>query len=444
VPTCLDRTRSDWEPAIAQPRKKTKQEKKTDKMSKSLFNSVAAASLMLDSALSTQIVRRVACTRSFVHQTNAYKDTEIDWSTYMQQVKAFLNGTTDYSKIAGDTGPLVYPGGHVLLFTVLQDVTGGRVKNAQFVYLALYIASLFTWLACLSSTSFPFYAIPLLILSKRLHSIYLLRLFNDPWAMFALYLSILSLQKSKWSLAAVWFSIGVSIKMNILLFAPAFMFLNVKATGWNTSIKNGILAALIQVLVALPFKSHPIEYLAGSFELTRKFLWKWTVNWRFVGQETFESDPFSTLLLISHMVTLSLFYKKWNKIRVTPNDEAWREWVLYVMVVTQFIGIVFARSLHYQFYSWYFWTVPYMLFSIGFNPALTNLTNLSQLQTAVKRVLPRLIYMGLLEWCWLQYPSTATSSGFLFGLHMGLLAALYRTVGRPVRASRIPTTRKQE
>lgn len=34
-------------------------------------------------------------------------DTKIDWPAYMQQVKIFLDGERDYSRIEGETGPLV-------------------------------------------------------------------------------------------------------------------------------------------------------------------------------------------------------------------------------------------------------------------------------------------------------------------------------------------------
>jgi alpha-1,3-mannosyltransferase len=34
-------------------------------------------------------------------------DTEIDWSTYMQQVKVYLKGQYNYTLISGDTGPIV-------------------------------------------------------------------------------------------------------------------------------------------------------------------------------------------------------------------------------------------------------------------------------------------------------------------------------------------------
>ena len=34
-------------------------------------------------------------------------DTEIDWEAYMEEVEGFVNGTYDYSKLQGATGPLV-------------------------------------------------------------------------------------------------------------------------------------------------------------------------------------------------------------------------------------------------------------------------------------------------------------------------------------------------
>jgi len=34
-------------------------------------------------------------------------DTEIDWKAYMQEVEGAINGTFNYRKLGGDTGPLV-------------------------------------------------------------------------------------------------------------------------------------------------------------------------------------------------------------------------------------------------------------------------------------------------------------------------------------------------
>ena len=48
-------------------------------------------------------------------------DTEIDWEAYMQEVEGFLNGTYDYTKLEGATGPLVYVTGWKLVFFTVVD-----------------------------------------------------------------------------------------------------------------------------------------------------------------------------------------------------------------------------------------------------------------------------------------------------------------------------------
>lgn len=57
--------------------------------------------------------------------------TEIDWKAYMQEVEGVIvNGTTDYSLLKGDTGPLVYPAGFIWFFAGLYKLTnsGTNIK----------------------------------------------------------------------------------------------------------------------------------------------------------------------------------------------------------------------------------------------------------------------------------------------------------------------------
>ena len=60
------------------------------------------------------------------------------------------------------------------------------------------------------------------MLSKRLHSIYLLRLFNDCFAVAALFTAIYAYQSRRWLLGSTFCSLGVGIKMSVLLTFPAF------------------------------------------------------------------------------------------------------------------------------------------------------------------------------------------------------------------------------
>lgn len=62
----------------------------------------------------------------------------------MQQVECFLNGTLDYQQISGDTGPIVYPAGHLYIYTLLYYVTnhGKNILLAQHFFAILYVATL--------------------------------------------------------------------------------------------------------------------------------------------------------------------------------------------------------------------------------------------------------------------------------------------------------------
>lgn len=75
------------------------------------------------------------------------KYTEIDWSTYMIQVKQVFNSSQpnfNYTQIEGPTGPLVYPAGHLYIFYLLKELTdeGTDIRAAQYIYLTIYLAQL--------------------------------------------------------------------------------------------------------------------------------------------------------------------------------------------------------------------------------------------------------------------------------------------------------------
>lgn len=197
-------------------------------------------------------------------------DTNIDYLAYTQQATLFLspNNERTYSKLVGDTGPLVYPALHLYIYSFLHkmfpraslvDVAGfvpgtnstlnameegapkggtggpGGLLPLQLIWLGLYIATLFL-IAVISGQADSYMQsrrapsarwitspralvdrlmngpapLPLLLgalsLSLRLHSIYVLRLFNDPIAMLLLYSSVWLFTNKNWKLGSIIYS----------------------------------------------------------------------------------------------------------------------------------------------------------------------------------------------------------------------------------------------
>lgn len=171
-----------------------------------------------DAVLTQLIIRFIPCERvHFDLRTTTYgsyrtTDTEIDWETYMYHIDLYLKGERDYTEITGPTGPLVlvfvpgapsipsslrpsYPAGHVHVHRFLHSITssGLNIPRAQQLYGLLYVVSLALSCAiCHQAGGMPNWALLLLPLSKRLHSIYVLRLFNDCWSVVAMQAAILA------------------------------------------------------------------------------------------------------------------------------------------------------------------------------------------------------------------------------------------------------------
>ena len=170
----------------------------------------------------------------------------------MQQVAQYVNGERDYVKLYGDTGPLVYPAAHVYIYRLLYAVTeeGRDIKLGQYIFIGLYLATLWLVMQCYRKAKVPPYVFPLLILSKRLHSIFLLRLFNDCFAVFFLFLAIYCFQRRLWSLGTAAYSLGLAVKMSLVLALPAVGVVLWQAIGRNRALKQAMLIAQIQVVVS--------------------------------------------------------------------------------------------------------------------------------------------------------------------------------------------------
>lgn len=366
--------------------------------------------------------------------------TEIDWVAYMEEVDFWLDGEYDYRKIHGGTGPLVYPAGFLYLFGFLQWMTDRRIPRAQIFFLGFYVLTQFVvfglysmvlrqirksrqcktsittttaegshidgaiWSLSHEVWSFRI-AMGLLCLSKRYHSIFLLRLFNDGPTMLVAYMSFWCFMNNKWNIGCFVFSLAVSLKMNVLLFAPGLLFLLIETSPIMT-IPRLAICGITQLIIGAPFLArYPISYLRKAFELDRQFFFKWTVNLKFLSEDTFLSKPWAIFLLFLHLGLLFIYHCRLYK--CIPTGEHTRlspEQILSTLFISNFIGICCARTLHYQFYSWYFPALPYLLWRETPYP-----------------IPVRILLLVCIEYAFLTFPATPTSSSVLQVAHWAIL-----------------------
>mmetsp|Transcript_23620 Transcript_23620/g.93291 ORF Transcript_23620/g.93291 Transcript_23620/m.93291 type:complete len:259 (-) Transcript_23620:1201-1977(-) len=175
--------------------------------------------------------------------------TEIDWSTYMEQIKIFLDGERDYHQIEGPTGPVVYPANFLYIFSALYKLTAGgtKIDRAQILF-AIFHALNVSIVArtYLEDEKLDISVLLLILLSRRVISIYVLRMFNDGIEALLANLSVYLFCRKKYTLGCVFLSLAVGVKMNALLYVPAVGVLMVEELGWRKTAGNVLLCLIIQ------------------------------------------------------------------------------------------------------------------------------------------------------------------------------------------------------
>jgi alpha-1,3-mannosyltransferase len=133
----------------------------------------------------------------------------------MQEVGGFLKGDWNYMHLKGDTGPLVYPAGFLYIFSILKFATndGVDIRQAQYIFAGIYCVMIATLLIIYRKVMLSMqdgykkmpalYIFILLCCSRRIHSIFVLRLFNDTIAMTFLYMAVAAFIIDRWSLGCV-------------------------------------------------------------------------------------------------------------------------------------------------------------------------------------------------------------------------------------------------
>jgi alpha-1,3-mannosyltransferase len=132
---------------------------------------------------------------------------------------------------------------------------------------------------------------------------------------------------------------------------------------------------------------------------------------KFLSEEMFHSNVLNKTLMISMMLSLLFFGLKWSLKRgilksIFENNKLEEFEILEILFTSNFVGFIFLKSFHYQFYVWYFHSLPFLLEFVEMNNFM------------------KVLLFGLLEYSWNVFPSTPTSSLILQAVHFILFVNL--------------------
>ena len=130
----------------------------------------------------------------------------------------------------------IFAGSYLVTFALVLDIYRMAAVN-----LTMHSQAKRNVLRASSQALPPILHIVTLLLSKRLHSIFVLRLFNDPVAMTLFYFATWLLCKRAVASACIVYSLALSIKMNLLLFIPAWATVMFRMFGFKALVPASLI-----------------------------------------------------------------------------------------------------------------------------------------------------------------------------------------------------------
>lgn len=257
------------------------------------------------------------------------KFTNIDFVAYMEEVEpVVLRFETNYSKLNGGTGPIAYPAGFVYFYSFISLITNGgeEIFTAQMIFFGLHLLTTIVVAKIYVLGKAPCWTLVLALMSKRVHSIFLLRMFNDAISACFAYISILLLLNEHSTIASCFLSLAVSVKIGPCFYWAPFGLRLILDGGWANAIPKLSLIVLIQLVLGLPFllTDHK-AYIGRSFGGPGDLQQVWSVNWKFLPSELFHHVNFQLLLFATYVITMMCFlYKKWCPQGIFSTNAVWK------------------------------------------------------------------------------------------------------------------------
>ena len=319
----------------------------------------------------------------------------IDLMAYIEQSNHYLDSPdgADYTKLLSECGPVAYPGAAVYFYSLVNLISGRNVTWAfgQYMHIVLDVFRMWLLVKVYKRAFGPRFArerkgyvLALLLLQAKYKFASVVFNFNDTVMQLIALIGIYFHLRSNFWLGAFFMGCAASVKMSALLHVPGILLVVAFERGLLWAPLYLIAFFGVQLLFGLEFiLKNAKGYFDMAYDFGRKFDQSESVNFHYISQETQHSKWFEALLLSLHLGFLVIFLLfKWTgqgdsqksvpwaarffkDIRLFPMTFERRTvdpyYALLIILTSNFIGMVFSRGTHQQFYAWYSFSFPFLL-----------------------------------------------------------------------------------
>lgn len=315
---------------------------------------------------------------------STYQDD--DYYSYIEQAQTMRDTTLNYELISGRSGPVAYPAlsSYLHYLFLNKNIT----DDGQYYYpprVICSLAHLATMFFIVKIYQLAFKHKPEMVNIALLHSFSFIavqafseKIFNDVYVVLFTVIAIYLFQKQQVFLACISVSLALGFKANAMIYFPAVLFLASKARGvWIGCIYVAMIFAL-QIVYAYPFlEEYGHEYLSRSYNFGRCYGHGHNFFWKFLHPVIIGTEAFNfTLLAIQLGLLLYFLFGRWISFKESfrlmgvwplklfpkyaPQDPYY---VAEVFFLCNFIGMVCARGVFFQYMLWFWFSLPFLLWS---------------------------------------------------------------------------------
>ena len=181
-----------------------------------------------------------------------FKDNaQIDWSSFVAQGEAVLDGIFDYSKINGPMGPIAYLPGHAYLYAALSYFKiSATITASKVAWTVIHVFSTYSLIRIVEITfkdndRLRYLCTALYILQFRDRYYLLVYLQNDHVMIMFFQYAILFLLQDHVLLSILFFNLSLSIKIGVIMWLPGYLLIIAK--------KRSMLGPIFLVLFTVAF-----------------------------------------------------------------------------------------------------------------------------------------------------------------------------------------------